>query len=213
MSAAIAPLLVLVLLSNFFVLATSRLRAVVNVSALQGAILGVLAVVVHREFGVIPLLMAAGTVAVKTFFIPWMLGRAMRDVVMRREVEPFLDYVPSLVLGALGTGLTLLFADTLPLAPEHRATLLMPTSFSTVLTGFLVLTTRRKAITQVVGYLILENGIFIMGLSLVDAIPFVVELGVLLDLFVAIFVMGIIINQISREFGSLDTRRLSALKE
>ena len=75
------------------------------------------------------------------------------------------------------------------------------------------LTTRRKAILQVVGYLMLENGIYIMGLTLLEAIPFLVEVGVLLDLFVAIFVMGIIINKISREFSTLDTAKLSALKE
>ena len=82
-----------------------------------------------------------------------------------------------------------------------------------MLTGFIMLTTRRKAITQVVGYLILENGIYIMGLALLDAMPFLVEVGVLLDLFVAIFVMGIIINHISREFRSTDVARLSSLKE
>ncbi len=81
----------------------------------------------------------------------------------------------------------------------------MPASLATVLTGFIVLTTRRKAITQVAGYLILENGIFIMGLTLVEAMPFLVEVGVLLDLVVGIFVMGIMIYQINREFSSLDT--------
>jgi hydrogenase-4 component E len=65
----------------------------------------------------------------------------------------------------------------------------------------------------VVGYLVLENGIFIMGLTLLEAMPFLVEIGALLDLFVGIFVMGIIINHINREFSSLDTARLSALKE
>ena len=77
----------------------------------------------------------------------------------------------------------------------------------------LILTTRRKAITQVVGYLVLENGIFVMGLALLEAMPLLVEAGVLLDLFVGIFVMGIIINHISREFSSMDTARLSSLKE
>jgi hydrogenase-4 component E len=65
----------------------------------------------------------------------------------------------------------------------------------------------------VVGYLILENGVFIMGLTLINAMPFLVEIGVLLDLLVAIFVMGIIINHIQREFASLDTTHLSQLKE
>jgi hydrogenase-4 component E len=65
----------------------------------------------------------------------------------------------------------------------------------------------------VAGYLILENGIVIMGLTLVEAIPFLVEVGVLLDLVVGIFIMGIMIYQINREFSSLDTAQLSRLKE
>ena len=94
-----------------------------------------------------------------------------------------------------------------------QGSLILPSSFATVLTGCIVLTTRRKAITQVVGYLILENGIFIMGLALLDALPFLVEIGVLLDLFVAIFVMGIIIHHVSREFASTDAAELASLKE
>jgi hydrogenase-4 component E len=205
-------LLVLVLLLNLFVLGTSRLRAVIAGSALQGVVLGVLAALAHRG-GVEPFVVAGGAVAVKGVVIPRLLYKAMRDVAIHREVEPFIGFIPSLLLGAVGTGLAVVFSQTLPLIPEHRGSLLLPASFATVLTGFIVLTTRRKAITQVVGYLLLENGIFIMGLSLLDAMPFMVEIGVLLDLFVGIFVMGIIINHISREFASLDTDRLRALKE
>src|SRR6266851_1069406 len=114
---------------------------------------------------------------------------------------------------ALGTALAVIFSETLPLIAADKESLILPSSFATVLTGFIVLTTRRKAITQVVGYLTLENGVFIMGLSLVEAMPFLVEIGVLLDLFVGIFVMAIIINHINREFSSLDTSRLNILKE
>ena len=96
---------------------------------------------------------------------------------------------------------------------QHAGVLTVPASLATVLTGFLVLTTRRKAITQVVGYLTLENGIFVFGLTLAEAIPFLVEIGVLLDLLVAIFVIGIVINRIHREFASLDVTRLDSLKE
>ena len=159
------------------------------------------------------MLLAVGATAIKAIVIPWLLARAMREAAIRREVEPFIGYIPSLVLGAVGTGLAMLFAGTLPLAPQHVGSLLIPTSLATVITGFILLTTRRKALTQVAGYLVLENGIFIMGLALIEAIPFFVEIGVLLDLLVAIFVMGIMILQINREFSSLDTTRLSSLKE
>jgi hydrogenase-4 component E len=213
MTALFDPLLVSVLLINLFLLGTSRLRAVITGAAGQGVILGALAVFAHGHTGWAPLLIGIGAMTIKGFVIPPLLYKAMRDVAIHREVEPFVGFIPSLLLGALGTGLAVVFSQTLPLAPEHRGSLLLPSSFATALTGFLILTTRRKAITQVVGYLVLENGIFIMGLALIEAMPFLVEAGVLLDLFVAIFVMGIIINHISREFSSLDVSRLSALRE
>jgi len=213
MAQVVDPVLVLVLLANFFLLGTSRLRAIINATALQGLLLGTLTLLVHHELSVRPVLVAVGATAIKAVVIPWMLSRAMREAAIRREVEPFIGYILSLVLGAIGTGLAMLFAGTLPLAPQHVGSLLIPTSLATVITGFILLTTRRKAITQVAGYLVLENGIFIMGLALIEAIPFFVEVGVLLDLLVAIFVMGIIMFQINREFASLDTSRLSSLRE
>lgn len=213
MHSSVDPLLVLILLLNFFVLGTSRLRAAITGSALQGVVLGALTIAVHGKLGLETAFISVGAIVVKGFFIPAMLNRAMREAAIRREIEPLIGFIPTLLLGAVATGLSLMFARTLPLAPEHAGSLLVPASLATVLSGFLVLITRRKAITQVVGYLILENGVFIMGLTLLEAMPFMVEIGALLDLFVGIFVMGIIINHINREFASLDTARLSALKE
>jgi hydrogenase-4 component E len=213
MAQLIDPVLVLVLLMNFFLLGTSRMRAMINISALQGILLGTLPVLVHGSFALEATSIALGAMLLKGLLIPTMLGRAMREAKIRREVEPIISYLSSLLLGAFGTGMALLFAQTLPLAEVHRASLLVPTSLATVLTGFLILTTRRKAITQVVGYLVLENGIFTMGMALVNAMPLLVEIGVLLDLFVCIFVMGIIINHINREFSSLDIGRMTSLKE
>ena len=89
----------------------------------------------------------------------------------------------------------------------------MPASFATVFTGFLILITRQKAVIQVAGYMILENGIFVFGLLLVEALPLLVELGVLLDLLVGVFVMGIIMHSIQRTFSSINTAKLSALLE
>ena len=213
MHTLVGPLLVVVLLFNLFLLGTSRLQAVINASATQGVLLGVLTLCVHEGFSTWMVLITIGTILVKGVLIPGMLLRAIRDAAIRREIEPFIGFPPCLLLGALGTGASLIFARTLPLAKEHVGSLLVPASMATVWTGFLVLTTRRKAINQVVGYLVLENGIYIMGLTLLHAMPFMVEMGVLLDLFVGIFVMGIILNHIRREFSSLDTAHLSALKE
>jgi hydrogenase-4 component E len=213
MSPLVDPLLILLILSNLFMLGTSRLRAIINATAIQGLLLGVLTLLVHHELSLRPILVAVGAVAIKAVVIPRLLAFAMREVAIRREVEPIVGYTFSLVAGATGTAVAVLFSGTLPLAPQHVGSLLIPTSLSTVLTGFILLTTRRKAITQVAGYLVLENGIFVMGLALIEAMPFLVETGVLLDLVVGIFIMGIVVQQIGREFASLDTAHLSKLKE
>jgi hydrogenase-4 component E len=213
MSNLFEPLLVAVLLLNMFVLGASRLRAVIGASAAQGVCLGVLTVTAHGDLGLEVIAIAIAAVAIKAVVIPRLLYKAMRDVAIVRDVEPLIGLIPSLVIGAVGTVFAVMFAGTLPFAGAQTGTLVLPSSFATVLTGCIVLTTRRKAITQVVGYLILENGIFILGLSLLDAMPFLVEVGVLLDLVVGIFVMAIIINHVSREFDSADAAELAELKE
>jgi len=205
-------LLVLVMLINFLLLGSSRMTVSIRAVALQGVVLGLLPVLVHK-FSFHLLLISSGIILAKGVVIPWLLFGAMQRVQIKREVEPFIGYVPTLLLGAVTTALAFVFAARLPLAPEHQGLLIIPSSIATLITGFLVLTTRRKAISQVTGYLILENGIFIFGLLLAEAMPIMVEAGALLDLIVGIFVMGIVINHISREFSSIDTTRLSALKE
>jgi hydrogenase-4 component E len=213
MRSLLDPLLALILLMNFLLLGTSRLRAAINATAIQGALLGLLTVVVHGSFGFRPVFVGLAAAAIKAVFIPAMLHRALREAAIKREIEPFVSYVTSLLLCAAATGAAVLYASDLPLAAEHRGSLLVPASLATVLAGFIVLTTRLKAITQIVGYLVLENGIFIMGLTLHEAMPFLVELGVLLDLLVGIFIVGIVINHINRAFSSIDVTHLDSLKE
>jgi hydrogenase-4 component E len=204
-------LLILVMLANFQMLGTMRLRVVIRAAGAQGVVLGLLSLAAHETLDAWAIVLALAVIALKGVAIPALLVRALRNKAIRREVEPFIGSVASLVLGALATGLSLVFAQSLPLAREHAGALLVPASLATVLTGFLVLCTRRKAITQVVGYLTLENGIFVFGLALLDAIPYLVEAGVLLDLFVLVLVMGIILDHITREFAS--SEHLTALRE
>lgn len=204
--------LVLVLLINFISLGNSRLIFSIRAVAVQGVILGILPGLIH-PFSWHLVAITVVIIAVKGAIIPLMLSRAVRSAEIKREVEPFLGYVPTLLLGAIFTAVSFGFAGRLPMLPEHQNYMFVPASIATLMTGFLILTTRRKAISQVIGYLVLENGIFIFGLLLAEAMPFMVEAGALLDLLVGTFVMGIVINQISREFSSLDTSLLTSLKE
>ena len=207
------PLLIVALALNFVALGVSRIRGVINAVALQGVLLGILALFVHLEIGIRVILLVAVTIGLKGFVIPRFLVHALREANIQDEVKPGVgSFMGSLLLGAVGTGLAMVFSDTLPLAEQHRH-LLVPASLSTVWTGFLMLTTRKRAIMQVLGYLLLENGIFLFGLLLLEATPFLVEIGILLDLFIGVFVMGIIIHHISREFASTSTEHLTELKE
>lgn len=201
------------LLINLVALGASRIGTVVRAVALQGVLLGLLALATHGEVSGRAIVLAAASALLKGWLIPVILFRALRQVAIKREVEPSLGLLPSLLLGALATVLAVVASNHLPLAEDRLAPILVPASFATVAAGFIVITTRRKAISQVLGFLLLENGIFVFGLLLIEAMPFLVEIGVLLDLFVGIFVLSIILHHIQREFASLDTRRLSLLKE
>jgi hydrogenase-4 component E len=204
---------VVVLLFNFLMLGTSRVRAVIDAAAAQGTLLGVAYLAMHGASGMRALALGVAMVAIKGVLIPRILRDALRSQGIRREVEPFVSFTTSLLLGALATGLSVVFARTLPLAEGDASALLIPASLATQLTGFIVLTTRRKALTKVVGYLTLENGIFMFGLTLIEAMPFLVEAGVLLDVLVGVFVMGIVVDHISREFSSIDGEELTELRE
>jgi hydrogenase-4 component E len=137
----------------------------------------------------------------------------MRTAHIDREVEPLIGFVPSLLLGAGGTIVAVAVSHSLPVLPEHADSLLLPGALASIMTGFVLLIGRVKAISQVCGYLILENGIYLFGLMLVKSTPMLVESGILLDLVVAVFVIGIIVDRIQRAFDSLDTRKLTVLRE
>ena len=205
-------LLLLVVLTNFWVLGTTRLSATIRATAVQGVLLAALPVALYPGFEPDILGLAIGTFAVKAVLLPYLLSRAIREAAVRREIEPLIGFAPSLLLGAVAVALAFSIAPRLPL-PALQSQMLVPVSLSTVVIGLLVLTTRKKALTQVVGYLILENGIYVFGLSQVQRVPFLVEVGVLLDIFVGVFIMGIVVFHINREFDSLDSARLTELRD
>jgi hydrogenase-4 component E len=207
-----ASLLILAVVMNFLAVGTTSLRSCIRAVAIQGFLVSVFALFFTGVTVRLALLVAVAA-AIKALVIPSMLFRALREVHIKHEVEPYLGLVPSVLLCAVGTGMTVVFADYLPLTRAHHDLLVVPAALSTMFAGFLLLTTRRKAISQVTGYLVLENGIFVFAQLLHESMPLLVEVGVLLDLIVGIFVMGIVINHIQREFSSLDTERLAELKD
>lgn len=206
-------ILVIVMILNLFALGNSRIQTVIRIVGTQGALLGLVPLLLHTHLTFPVVLASAVAIVLKGLVIPFMMTRSLRAAQIKREAEPFIGFVPSIVLGALITGTILLVSSRLTTLDLPGESLIIPTSLATVCTGFILLITRYKAISQVLGYLVLENGIYIFGMLLVEAIPLVVEMGVLLDLFVGIFVVSIITNHINQAFSSMDTRRLVSLRE
>ncbi len=207
-------LLVGTLFLSLALLGTASLSGCVGLVALQGYLLALLPLFIHREgLTARALLIAAGMAGLKGWLVPRVLLHAIREVRIRREVEPLVGYIPSLLIGGAITVVAFVLAGRLPIPPGLRSGLLVPVSLATMMMGLLLTVSRLKALTQVLGYLVFENGIFLFGLLVSRDMPWLLEMGVLLDVFVAVFVMGIVIQQISREFDSIHTDRLTQLKE
>ncbi len=214
MSGALNLLMGLAMGLNLLALGSSRLPSLIRAMSVQGMLLGVMPLLLeHERFDWRILLVAVATITGKGVLIPGLLRRAMRAANVEREIEPFIGFVPSLLLGAGGTIAAVALARALPLLPEHVGLLLVPGALASILTGFILLIGRAKAVSQVCGYLILENGIYLFGLLLIHSTPLLVESGILLDVTGGVFIIGIIVDRIQRAFDSLDTRKLNTLRE
>lgn len=209
---AIDNILVLVLLLDLALLAAGRLATCIRLFAAQCLALAMLPpaaellhdgnITIHAWF------LAAGTITLKVLLIPRILLRAVRSAEISREVQPFIGFTASVMAGAAIVAGSFYVGSRLKLPGQVISDLLVPASLSTLLVGMLILITRTKAITQVLGYLILENGVFLFGLSLARQMPILVELGILLDVFVGVFVMAIVVYHIRQEFDHTDTHAL-----
>ncbi len=206
-------ILVLIVLSSFLLLGSSRLAAGIRVGAGQGVLVGLLPLVatgprMRLEAGA----MAVAIVLLKGWVFPRLLLRALREAETTREAQPLIGHGTSLFAGVamlwVATALALRVPRTSPYAPD----LLVPVALSLLMTGVFLMVARRTAVSQVIGYLVLENGIYALGLALVGGVPVLIELGALMDLFVGVFAMGIAIFRINRAFDHIDADRLTALR-
>jgi hydrogenase-4 component E len=210
----IDAILTSLVLTNFLLLGSSRLGACIRFVAGQGVLLGALTLAAHDEaLSLRPVILAAASAGLKGVAFPWLLLRALREANVRREIEPFIGYNLSLLLGTLALATSLWLNSRLPLPSPPVSPFIVPVALFTSFVGMFFIISRRNALNQVLGYLVLENGVYAFGVGIVQDTPMLVELGVLLDVFVAVFVMGITIFHINRQFDHIDTDRLAVLKD
>jgi hydrogenase-4 component E len=207
-------ILVLLVLTSLWLLGSSRLQACIQAVAFQGILLGLIPL--FSEWPDITLRIAVVAIVstvIKAVVLPAFLRRAVRSANVRNEVDPMVGFTTSLLLGIGLWGLAMYIASLLPVALPNVSSLLVPAAIFTVSCGLLLIVSRNTAIMQVIGYLALENGIYAFGWAFAVEEPLLVEMGVLLDVFVAVFVMGIAIYHLSREFDSIETDELASLKD
>lgn len=205
--------LVFLVLTDLTLLVSSLLGASIRLVAVQGLVLGALPILTLGHGGEARAwALALGTMALKGVVFPHLLFKVLRDANVRREMEPMIGYALSLTLGVAALWLAFRLSESLHLNRVGLGSLVMPAALFTVFTGFFLIIGRRKALTQVLGYLVMENGVYAAGLVLVGQVHYLIELGILLDVFVAVFIMGIAIYHMNREFDHIDVEKLTRLK-
>ncbi|MBI3621141.1 MAG: hydrogenase [Nitrospirae bacterium] len=204
----------LLLLTTFAIVAQRRLSACVDLFALQSLFLAVTAAVV-AWFTDSPHIYIAAllTIAIKTVTIPMILKKVIERVNVKREIEFVINIPPSLLIcGAL---VILAFSVTEPIAKLGflltRDSLAI--ALAIVLIGFFMMIARKKAVTQIVGFLMMENGLFLGATASAYGMPLIVELGVFFDVLVAALIIGVYTHRLQDTFDSVDTTKLTGLKE
>jgi len=212
-----AIFLIVLLLSDFLLVAAGRLFHCIKLVAFQGIIIGLLPLVFwnwsngmpHTETFLISLI----NLLVKGVLLPLLLSRAMHRTGVKRELEPFIGYSASLMLTALWTALAFWGSFHWKIGAAAASPLFAPVAFTTMFSGLFIIIARKKAITQVIGFLVFENAITIFGSGMMLEYGMLVELGILLDVLVLVFIMGIAVFHINREFMHIDSDKLNMLND
>ncbi|MFH0934703.1 MAG: formate hydrogenlyase [Pseudomonadota bacterium] len=204
----------LLLLVSFAMLAQRRILSLVNLFAWQGALLALSTFIVAYSTNQHHLYYSAGlTLLLKVLLLPWLLHRLMRKLNVRWDVETLINIPTTMLFGIALVIFSFNLAAPISQLAEGITRGLIGIALACVLLSLLMMLTRRKAVTQVVAFLSLENGLFFAATSATQGMPLVVELGIALDVLVATFIFGIFFFQIRETFDSLDITHMEKLKD
>ena len=204
----------LLLLLSFAMLSQRRIVTMVNLLALQGALLGLATLLLAWRTGKNHLYVSALlTLSLKAFFMPWLLHRLIKRLGVYWDSEPLLNIAATMLVGLLIVIFSFGLAQPIAALANTATRSAIGIAVAVVLLAFLTMITRRKAMSQVVGFLSMENGLFFAAMSATYGMPMIIELGVALDVLVAMLVLGVFFFQIREQFDSLDLHHLETLKE
>ncbi len=204
----------LILVTSFALLAQARVVAAIQVFAWQGFLLSALTALVAWDAGLTHLYISAAlTLGLKALFIPWLLIRQARALGILRDLDAVIR--PGLTLMAAGALVIFCYNVVIPVREFTQAVTrdAIAVSLALVMIALLMLITRRKAITQVVAFMSLENGLFFAAVTATQGMPMVVELGIAFDVLIAAVIFGVFFFHIRDSIESLDVDQLSRLRE
>lgn len=201
------------LVSVYLMVGQKSLVVAIRLYGVQSLLLGAVGIAMGLADDRPHLYVTAGlTIALKAVAIPWFLLRVIDRVGIRREIEPFVNVPASLLLclglTVVGYRVSLGMAGTSQGVPHQ----VVGVALSMVLMGLFLMVARRKALTQILALLTIENAVFLAAVGATSGMPLVVELGISFDVILAVLVLGVLVNRIVDRFESMDTSRLSNLR-
>ena len=185
----------------------------IRIFALQSILLAAIAAVVGYVYGAWHIyIVAVLTIVGKVIFLPWLLERLVRRIKIEQEILPFVNMPASMLICGALTVLAYLVARPIT-SLERLGSNTLAVAIALLLTGFFLMINRRKAITQVLALLTMENGVMLAAIALTTyGMPLVVEIGIFFDVVVAVMVLGILVFRIRESFASMDVSKLNELK-
>jgi hydrogenase-4 component E len=205
-------LLITFLISLFYVAIANRIMTYLKVLAFQGVLLFVVVFLQLSEINPVNLaLILLETIVFKSIAVPLFMAYVLKRNNITRESEPFLPNFVSLIIVTFIVVITILLANGVK--DTNLDKIFFVVALSSLFTGLYFIATRRKIITHVIGYLIIENGVFVLSLAVGNEMPMLVNLGIMLDIFASVLILGIFLNKIGDVFKDIDVDQLSRLRD
>lgn len=204
-------LIAFILVSTFMILGSTRLYSCIRAFGIQSFLLACVAGIVAYSTGKNDIyFVALLTLVIKSAIIPYIFIYIIREIKVNREIELYVNISPSLIIGGILVVISYYLIRSISVTSE-LSSLTLSASMSLVSIGLFIMISRKKALMQMLGILIMENGLFLGAISLTYGMPLLVELGIFFDVLIGVLIMGILIFRINRTFESIDTDMLKNL--
>ena len=205
-------LLITFAISLIYIGIANRLSTVINILAVQGIILFGVSFIELIQINTINLIFILfETIVFKTIAIPIFLNNVIKKNNIVREAEPFVpDFASIVIITGILLG-SFILSNIIDVG--HVRKMFFIVAISALFTGLFIIISRKKVVTHIMGYLVIENGVFILSLSAGSTMPMLVNTGITLDIFVSVLVLGIFVNRIGNTFEEMNVDNLTNLKD